>query len=248
MRAGILAATLAIAAGSPTAAAEEQRVLEVGAFSRSGGELPEGWEPLLFPKIKEHTRYELVKRDGVWVVRAESRAAASGLRRAVRVDLHEYPILRWRWKIENTLEKGNVRERAGDDYPARVYVSFEYQPERVGLTKRIRYLAARTLRGDLPIGALTYIWASHARVGDSVPNAYAGNFVRMIVVQSGASAAGEWQSEERDVYADYRRAFGDEPPPVCGVALMTDTDNTGESAVAWYGDIAFLRRDRATPD
>jgi hypothetical protein len=29
------------------------------------------------------------------------------------------------------------------------------------------------------------------------------------------------------------------PPPISGVAIMTDTDNTGESATAHYGDIVF---------
>jgi len=52
---------------------------------------------------------------------------------------------------------------------------------------------------------------------------------------------GDWVAEERNVYDDYRRAFGKEPPRVSGVAIMTDTDNTKERATAYYGDLVFAR-------
>jgi hypothetical protein len=97
------------------------------------------------------------------------------------------------------------------------------------------------LFGDLPIGAINYIWATATPVGAVMDNAFAGDFVKMIAVQSGPGAVGRWVEEERNVYDDYTRAFGTEPPQVEGVAIMTDTDNTGESATAWYGDIQFLR-------
>jgi hypothetical protein len=209
-------------------------------FSGGAGRMPEGWEPLHFPKIPRHTGYDLVLDEGVWVVRASSRAAASGYTFPLRVDLRRFPLLRWRWKVENVLEGGDVRSRSGDDYPARIYVTFEYDPGSVGLWKRARYLAARQILGDLPIGAITYIWASHAEVGSVVGNAYARSFVKMIVVESGPERLGQWREETRDLYADFERAFGEEPPLVNGIAIMTDTDNTGESAVAYYGDIRFL--------
>lgn len=203
------------------------------------GTLPDGWEPLEFPRIPSHTRYELVNDAGVRVVRATSRASASGLIFRVRVDLGVHPILRWRWKVDGVLERGDVSSRSGDDYPARVYVTFEYDPERVGWWKRIRYRAARQVFGDLPIGAINYIWASRAPRGAVVDNVYSGGFVKMIVVESGPARAGQWREEARNVYEDFIDAFGEEPPLVNGVAVMTDTDNTGEAAVAYYGDIEF---------
>ena len=212
----------------------------VGSFSLAGGELPEGWVPLHFPKIAEHTRYAVVQDAGTWVVRADSRASASGLIRRVRVDLREHPILRWRWRVENVLEAGDVTRRDGDDYPARVYVTFEYDPDTLPLWQRLKYLAARALRPELPAAAISYIWASRAEPGAIVDNPYAAGFVKMIVVRSGAGEAGTWREEQRNVLEDFRAAFGREPPPLVGVAIMTDTDNTGESAVAYYGDIVFL--------
>ena len=71
-----------------------------------------------------------------------------------------------------------------------------------------------------------------------MPNAYTGR-VKMIVIESGPSQLGRWIDERRDLRADYRQAFGDQPPTISGVAIMTDTDNTGESATAYYGDIVF---------
>ena len=61
----------------------------------------------------------------------------------------------------------------------------------------------------------------------------------MVVLQSGAARVNQWIIEKRNVYADYKKAFGKEPPMISGVAIMTDSDNTGESATAWYGDIIF---------
>jgi hypothetical protein len=234
----LLAALGAQNALSDSAAVPEPPL--VAPFSGGGGQMPEGWRPLHFRKIPQHTEYDLVNDSGIWVVRASSRAAASGYSYPVRVDLHRYPILRWRWKVENVLEAADVRSKSGDDYPARIYITFEYDPDSVGLWEKARYLAARQIFGDLPIGAITYIWASHAEIGSIVDNAFAGGFVKMIVVESGPNRAGEWRDETRNVYEDFKRAFGDEPPPVDGLAIMTDTDNTGESAVAYYGDISFL--------
>jgi head-tail adaptor len=78
-------------------------------------------------------------------------------------------------------------------------------------------------------------------VGTVVPNPYTDR-VRMIVVESGTARAGRWIAYERDIVADYRAAFGEDPPPIAGVAIMTDTDNTGDTVEAWYGDILLLPR------
>jgi hypothetical protein len=73
-----------------------------------------------------------------------------------------------------------------------------------------------------------------------VPNPYADQ-VKMIVMESGPDRLNQWVSEERNLYEDYKKAFGEKPPLISGVAIMTDTDNTGESATAYYGDIVFRK-------
>lgn len=225
--------------------AQGPAILEVGKFSTAteGTRLPEGWKPLTFKKVERHTQYEVVKDGSMVVVKAVSEASASGLTKQVMIDPQEYPIVRWRWKVENLLQKSNVTRKDGDDYPARLYITFAYEPDKVGFGRKLKYKAGQALFGDIPIGALNYIWDGKSPIGTIVDNAFT-DFAKMIVVQSGAQRIGSWVEEERNVYQDYKLAFGEEPPAINGVAIMSDTDNTKERAVAYYGDIIFVRVSR----
>ena len=223
--------------------AESPSTVHVGAFSRAqaGGPFPDSWKPLTFHKIDEHTEYSLVEDDGTVVVKAVSRGSSSGLTREVTIDPEQYPIVEWRWKIENVLQKGDVTTKAGDDYPARLYITFAYDESKIGFLDQAQYELARLLHGKYPpTGAINYIWESRSPAGTIVPNPYTDR-VMMIVLESGEAKVGQWVTESRNLYEDYRKAFGDDPPPISGVAVMTDTDNTQESAVAYYGDIRFKK-------
>jgi hypothetical protein len=218
-------------------------VIEVGKFSAATVEdtLPSDWKPLIFKKIERHTSYTLVKDGDTVIIKAVAEASASGLTREMKIDPKEYPIVQWRWKVKNVLKKGDVHRKEGDDYPARIYITFEYDPSKLGFFEKAKYEAIRLLYGQYPpIGAINYIWESKAPVGTMVPNPYTDR-VMMIVVESGEAKLNQWVSEERNIYEDYKKAFSREPPMISGVAIMTDTDNTGESAVAYYGDIIFKK-------
>jgi hypothetical protein len=215
--------------------------LDVAPFSRMapGGAIGEGWQPLAFRRIEQHTRYALVRDGDATVVRADADASASGLVHRLDGPLAARPVLAWRWKIADVVAGGDPRRKDGDDYAARVYVTFRYDPARLSAFDRARYGLAKQLDGEYPPHAgITYVWDARLPVGTVLPNAYTDR-VKMIVVRSGAGEAGQWVTESRDVLADYRRAFGEDPPPVSGVAIMTDTDQTGGRATAWYGDLAF---------
>lgn len=67
----------------------------------------------------------------------------------------------------------------------------------------------------------------------------------MIAVESGSSKTGKWITEERNLYEDYKMLFGEEPSSIKAIAIMTDTDNTGESAVAYYDDIVLSKKGRS---
>lgn len=223
--------------------AEGGAVIEVGKFSASepGTGLPEGWKPLTFKKISKLTTYELVKNGEQVVVKATSDASASGLTKEVKIDPREFPVVRWKWKVENLLKASDVTRKDGDDYPARLYITFEYDPDKVGVGKKLKYKAGRVLFGDIPIGAINYVWERKAPVGAIIDNAYT-DFVKMVVVESGPQKIGVWTDESRNIYEDYKKAFGEEPPLINGVAIMSDTDNTKERVVAYYGDIVFLKQ------
>jgi len=218
-------------------------VLELGKFSaaEAGGTLPAGWKPLTFKNMEKHTAYNLVKDGDTAVVKAESQASASGLIREIKVDPQEYPIVQWRWKVTNILKKGNVRRKEGDDYPARLYITFEYDPQKLSFWDRTKYGLVKAFYGQYPpLAALNYIWESQAAQGTVVPNPFTDRAM-MIVVESGGERLNQWVMEERNLYEDYIRAFGEKPPMISAVAIMTDTDNTGESAVAYYGDIVLKK-------
>jgi hypothetical protein len=222
--------------------AESPPVLEVGKFSaaQEGTALPPDWKPLTFPKIGRHTIYKVVKEDGITTVKAMSEASASGLTRKITVDLTEYPILAWRWKVANVLKNGDVTKKDGDDSPARIYVMFEKNPGKVSVLEKAKFEAYKLIYGQYPPLAVNYIWASKAPQGTIVPSPYT-NRSKLIVVESGPSLVNQWVNEQRNLYMDFKEAFGEEPPLVSGIAIMTDTDNTGESAIAHYGDIVFKK-------
>jgi hypothetical protein len=226
-----------------TSHAQQEAILEVGKFSAEPLEnsLPTGWKPLTFKKIERHTTYALVKDGNEVVIRAVAESSASGLTRETKINPKEYPVVQWRWKVGNILKKGDVKRKEGDDYPARIYVTFEYDSSKLGFFEKAKYETIRLIYGQYPpIGAINYIWESQASKGTVIPNPYTDRVI-MIVVESGESKLNQWVTEERNLYEDYKKAFSHEPPIISGVAIMTDTDNTGESAIAYYGDILFKR-------
>ncbi|MFE8070352.1 DUF3047 domain-containing protein [Marinobacteraceae bacterium S3BR75-40.1] len=199
-----------------------------------------GWEALTFPNIDHHTRYALVNEEGQRVLKATVDDSASGLIWRQRISPGDHLWLHWRWKVSNIFEKGNARRKSGDDYPARIYVAFEFQPDKASWWERTKRAAVETLYGDsLPGTALNYIWASSLPQGESVPNPFTED-TRMIAVNSGNKNVGDWMELKRDIVADYRRVFGTAPPPIVGIAVMSDGDNTRERATAWYGDLRLV--------
>ena len=193
--------------------AESPDRLVVGNFSLAmpGGPFPQEWKPLTFEKIKEHTQYELVKDRQQVVVKAVSHQSSSGLTRKMTIDPKEYPVIEWRWKVTNILRKGDVSQKSGDDYPARLYITFEYDSRRVGFFEKAKFETFRLIYGQYPpSGAINYIWESHSPIGTIVPNPYTDR-VYMFVTQSGSAKLNQWVTEEHNIFEDYKKAFGETP-------------------------------------
>ena len=177
-----------------------------------------GWEQKSF---EGETRYETVALDGRQAVRATSDGSASGLFNKRRIDLHKTPILNWFWRVDEPLDNPNERTRGGDDYAARVFVVNADHPLFIWKTK-----------------AVNYVWSSEQEIGDSWANPYTCSS-QHIALRSGDTYAGQWVRERRNVRADFKALFDKDIRYIHAVAIMTDTDNTGAHAVAWYGDIFF---------
>ena len=234
------ALTLSLMAASAQADSTENSLIT--AFSTITS-LEDGWEPMEFPKIDRHSRYQLTDDNGEQVVMATTDNSASGLIARVSVEPGDSLLLRWRWKVSNVYEQGNARKKEGDDYPARIYVAFEFEPDEAGFFERAKRKTVEVVFGEeLPGNALNYIWANRLPVGEIVANPFTDTTM-MVAVNSGTANTGEWVTVERDIVADYRKAFDREPPKLVGVAIMSDSDNTGASATAWYGDVRLVKPD-----
>ncbi|MDN3519636.1 DUF3047 domain-containing protein [Aquisalimonas lutea] len=169
------------------------------------------------------TRYELVEVDGRQAVHARcTDASASGLFLQEEVDLEATPIVEWRWRVDEAFSGIDETTKAGDDYPARIYAVDEHS-----------ILRWRTR-------ALNYVWSSEMEQGADWPNAYASQ-AHMIAVRSGPpEREGQWHIERRNLREDFRRFHDRDLERINAFAIMTDCDDVGEPAEAWYGEIRLL--------
>jgi len=235
---GSLAKALAIGLGALALGAYAAPAIPRFSDLVPGGEIV-GWSVLRPAPKAPDTRYSLVEDDGQTVIKAAAQASMSGLVYRFDPPLANAQRLSWRWRVAGLPHKGDITTRAGDDYAARVYVLFDYPRARLPLLVRTRLALAEAFYGQpLPTAAINYVWDNRASVGTLRPNAYTDR-ARMMVLQSGTARIGQWVSETRDVAADFRAAFGEAPPPITGIAIATDSDNTGETLTAWYGDLSL---------
>jgi hypothetical protein len=220
-------------------AASARPSVQVGDFSSAPlGTTPNAWRIARLPLVKP-TEFQVATVAGVTGVRMDARDAGAALSRSVQVDPASTPILRWRWRVDTLVEGADIRRKQSDDLPARLYVMFDYPIERLPLLEQGKIRLARSVAGDLvPAAALCYVWDGNLAEGTTLWSPYSKR-VRVVVAERGSGQLGHWVDEERNVAADFRKAFGEEPPPITGIAIGADTDQTGGSARGWFADIAF---------
>lgn len=205
------------------------------------GKLPDGWRRWTLSKFKKPTSYKLVDYNGRTVVKAQADASASGLVHKLNIDPREFSTLSWQWKTTGLIKTADNRTKHLEDSPVRVVVTFAGDMDKLPLDERMFADNIRLLtKQEMPYATLMYIWENRAAVDTILPNLHTSR-IKMIVAESGDGKVGAWHDVARNVFDDYRRAFGEEPGHITSVAVMTDTDNTGESVLAYYGDITFRR-------
>jgi len=209
----VLASAIGLASPQENPAAKE---IVVGNFAHG---LDQKWKPESF---HGQTQYSATEDEGQSCIKAESNGTASGFYRKIAIDPRQFPYLKWQWKVNNIVANGNAFTKEGDDYAARIYVAF---PAFFFWNTKV----------------LVYIWANTLPQNEALPSAYSDNFM-MIAVESGPTMTGKWVTEERNIYEDYKKYFGEEPPDVGTIGFMTDTDNTGGQASACYGNIVLLNK------
>ncbi|WP_404418057.1 DUF3047 domain-containing protein [Marinospirillum sp.] len=184
------------------------------AFSETG---LQGWETESF---HEQTDYQRVPAGEQAVLFAHTRKAASGLAWEGKPDLQATPWLHWCWRVNTTYPGLNETTKAGDDYPARVYA--------VASTGLFRW----------QVQALNYVWASEQPQGNAWPNAFTSR-AHLLALQSGDENLHRWVAQSRNLATDFATYFDNNDPQIQALALMTDGDNAGVEAKAWYSDLVL---------
>lgn len=220
----------------PTVVSDDQSALQHWSPVATGSQ---GWAAQTLPG-KEPTRYDAVRRDGQWRLHAQARASASMLRRQMAIDAQQIRRLRYSWQVASLISGADLTARDKEDSPVRVVLAFDGDHSQLSLKNQSMFDLAQLLTGERPpYATLMYVWENRARPESVIINPRTDR-IRKIVAESGSARVGQWLSYERDVVADFRRAFGEEPGRLIGVAVMTDSDNTRSDIDAWYGDVALL--------
>ena len=192
--------------------------VDVGLFSQND---ISGWEIREFAGA---TDYSLSLVDGKQVLLADSQQSASAFYKKIKVDLEKTPILNWSWRKVQSINPGNELDKKGDDFVARIYV-----------VKSGGLFFWNTM-------ALNYVWSYQHKREDTWNNPFAGNKAKMLAYRDASDPQGTWFKERRNVAKDFKRLLDKDIRQIDGVAIMTDSDNSGLSAKALYGDIYFSER------
>ena len=255
--AGFMAAIATIAPGWAQVQAQvqvqaqpaPQPALLLAPLTTAGSVPPSPWRVVGVPKqAMPLTQFSVVETDGRRALRIEADKSYGNLVHP----LNAQPVpagarLGWQWRLDRLLPAADLRRKDGDDVAAKVCVFFDLPLAQIPFGERQLLRLARAATADpLPGATVCYVWDATLPVGTSMPNAYTAR-VRYLVLQSGETPAGLWKQERRDIAADFVRLFGAESPrvpPIIGVAVGADADNTGGRSVAHVAGLVLESADQ----
>ncbi len=195
-----------------------------------------GWSHLTLPG-KTPTVYVPVREGQRAALEVQAQSSASLMRQRLSIPAAELGAIRFSWKVPALMPQADLARREVADAVVRVVLSFEGDRSRLSARDHMLSELIWLMTGEpLPYATLMYVWCPTREAGSIITNPRTDR-IRKLVVESGAARLGQWLDYERDVRADYRRVFGEEPGRLIGVALMTDSDNTGSHVRAWYGPV-----------
>lgn len=195
---------------------------------------------------KKPTRFSPVAMDGRSAMLAVADGSVSLLRQHMHVPGSALPHMRFSWKVPQLIEASDMALRDSDDSPVRVVLTFEGNRAQWSTKNALLSELSQALTGEpLPYATLMYVWCNKRAPGSVIHNPRTDR-IRKIVLESGNQNLNQWLDYERDIKADFERAFGEAPGALLGVALMTDSDNTRSQTRAYYGPIS-LRAFAAAP-
>jgi len=216
LRLAVISGVLFIMVFCSQAVQADERVVIADFSSQVGSQTtPPGWE------LKEKSGkadFAVVKDGDLAAGRFRSANTSFSLQKEVKVDLKQFPVLSWKWKVTKLPVGGDFRKSKTDDQAAQLFLAFSK-------TK-----------------AIVYIWDTSAPQGlmeSTSPIPFMT--VKVVVVRSGAGDLGKWISESRNVFEDYKKFYGSEPPELGGIRIQINSQHTETSGESYFADIAFAK-------
>ena len=205
-----------------------------------------GWQHFEFPG-KAATRFSYVRKEGRHAMAAQAESSASMLRQQVHVAAEDLGSVKFSWKVPELIAQADLATRDKADSPVRIVLAFEGDRARFSARNAMLSELLHALTGEpLPYATLMYVWCNTRAPGTVIVSSRTDR-IRKLVVESGDKNLNQWLDYERNIRADFERAFGEPPGALLGVGIMTDSDNTHSSTQAWYGQLKLAGPDLHPP-
>lgn len=197
---------------------------------------PTLWQHHKFPG-KAATQFSYARQDGRDAMAVHANASASLLRQAVNIAPNELGSVRFSWKVPELIAQADMALREAEDSPVRIVLAFEGDRSTFSAKNAMLSELSHALTGEpMPYATLMYVWCNTRTPGTVIVNPRTDR-IRKLVVESGGQHLNQWLDYERDIRADFEKAFGEPPGALVGIGIMTDTDNTHSITRAWYGPL-----------
>ena len=192
-------------------------------------------------QTKPFTTFSVVELDGRKALRVEAELSYGNLAHPLQFKTTP-TTLAWQWRADELIDAVDLNTRAGDDVAVKVCVMFDMPLEKVPFVERQLLRVARGKTTEpVPGATVCYVWDRHLPVGTALDNAFTRR-IRYKVLQSGTANLRQWKSERRNIAADFTELFGaesSEVPPVIGVLVGADADNTKGHSLAHVADVVI---------
>jgi len=166
------------------------------------------------------TQYSLGSNENGKFIRAEANNSASGLGKEIKINLNDTPFLNVTWKIEKDLLGIVEDSKKGHDYAARVFVI-----KKTGVT-------------PLSNRAMNYVFSSNNDVNTYHPSPFTKKSIDY-VLSTTKKNLNEWVTVKVNVKDHFNKFHNLDLDEINGVAIMSDTDNSKLSSIAYYQNIYF---------
>jgi Protein of unknown function (DUF3047) len=226
---------------------DQQRVTEVqeNAWTRfdisqqkslqATGDKPQ-WQHYQLPG-KHATQYSYVRLDGRDAMAGTAKSSASLLRQKIRIEPQDLAQIKFSWKVPALIAMADLAVRENADSPVRIVLAFEGDRSKLSAKNAMLSELAHAMTGEpLPYATLMYVWCNSCDPGTVITSSRSDR-IRKMVVESGTQNLNMWMDYERNIRADYEKAFGEAPGALVGIGIMTDSDNTRSTTRAWYGRV-----------